>query len=114
MGSLACSVHNLYRRMPDVTFTAANKKAAVLLASNYEYADDVTAENFVCRWDIMVRQLEIDDVISLLRGQVKRAGGVVAWSAKAGILEQRSVKFSPVSSRRRRGSSKRWDCVLSL
>jgi DNA-binding phage protein len=32
-----------------------------------------------------MRQLQIDDVISLLRTQVKRAGGVVAWSAKTGI-----------------------------
>lgn len=33
----------------------------------------------------MVRQLEMEDVVALLSTQAKRAGGVVAWSAKTGI-----------------------------
>jgi DNA-binding phage protein len=32
-----------------------------------------------------MRQLEIEDVISLLRAEVKRAGGPAAWSRETGI-----------------------------
>jgi len=32
-----------------------------------------------------MRVLEMEDVISLLRSEVKRAGGQTAWSKKAGV-----------------------------
>jgi hypothetical protein len=53
--------------------------------ARHDYADDAAAENRSVAWVTWMRQLEIEDVISLLRTRVKRAGGVVAWSAKTGI-----------------------------